>query len=667
MASSFSHKSDVGNEELIKELNNVSKEYVEVLSSFWADMGLTDHMMEDRKATIIKCIEASFNKMVKEEKYHLGDLVKSVEHLAKEKMKLFRELNRNRKKSNNDSRRSLDNIPEDVPLMQLKKQLEVEIASLQEQKEERMVTIRQLMESNEETSKWVGRPPLPMPQDTILIPEELDQLRAHVKAMTDLRRQRVGQLGEMQIELDDLCKTLEEEPQQEVERHMLMDDAANVVLSDANMAAVVAFMERLQHKLADNKKRKQAMEDKIQSLCGRLGLDASEARRFMPEDDNVHDAALSAVQAKVDELDALKRENMTNFIAASKRDLEGVWNACYVSDAQKAKFLPYHTNTVDESTLESLEVELDRLKKYHEHNQALFAKVDEWHTTWNHKLEMEARSKDKNRLMGRGRNNLLEEEKERKAVQKKLPKVERELMAFVGAYAEANNEEFQVFGMNVADYITDQKSEHNIEVKEEKEIKKVIKRQQLENETRYGATAMTPINQTSAALMKSRRDLTSATKSNTLTSKRPGGNDVTGSAKRRRVNADASIVTGNLPQHSVNSVESMTLFKDKDIVSSTFCNETQTLPRTRKVGNVGLTAPTGGLRTPSNRKGMTSSTPSKSTTSLFKTPQSAASGSRLMRSAKGSGSTASLSTARSNTLGTRGGSSKNLSKVPFKL
>ena len=36
--------------------------------------------------------------------------------------------------------------------------------------------------------------------------------------------------------------------------------------------------------------------------------------------------------------------------------------------------------------------------------------------------------------------------------------------------------EFQVFGMNVADYITDQKSEHNIEVKEEKEIKKVIKR-----------------------------------------------------------------------------------------------------------------------------------------------------------------------------------------------
>ena len=42
------------NEELIDELSNVSKNYVEVLSSYWADMGLTDHMIEDRKATIIK-------------------------------------------------------------------------------------------------------------------------------------------------------------------------------------------------------------------------------------------------------------------------------------------------------------------------------------------------------------------------------------------------------------------------------------------------------------------------------------------------------------------------------------------------------------------------------------------------------------------------------------
>ena len=42
--------------------------------------------------------------------------------------------------------------------------------------------------------------------------------------------------------------------------------------------------------------------------------------------------------------------------------------------------------------------------------------------------------------MGRKRVNLLEEEKERKQANKKLPRVEQELMAFAEAYAEANNE-----------------------------------------------------------------------------------------------------------------------------------------------------------------------------------------------------------------------------------
>ena len=41
----------------------------------------------------------------------------------------------------------------------------------------------------------------------------MDQLREHVGKMRDLKKTRIGQLGEMQIELDHLCKVLEDEPQ----------------------------------------------------------------------------------------------------------------------------------------------------------------------------------------------------------------------------------------------------------------------------------------------------------------------------------------------------------------------------------------------------------------------------------------------------------------------
>jgi len=667
--------------DLLRELTEVSKENIDTLADMWATMGINSDSIENRKLTIIEYIKRTYDKMVKEEKTHLEQLVKFVEDLAREKMKLHRELNRNTKpRHNSEESDGLEDIPVDITLLQTKKLLEEKVACLQQERESRMVSIRELTTGDAEASRWVGRPVLQMPADTILVPEELDQLRQHIRQMTDLRNQRIGQLGEMQAAMDDLCKTLEEEPSLEVERRVLMEDPAKVELSDENMAAAENFLERLQAKLASNQKKRNDMVEKIQSLCSRLNYDRDEIRAFLPDDELVHDRAIGLIQSKVDQLEALKRQHMTDFIAASKRELELVWKRCYYSDSQRAQFLPYHTDVVDETTLDALEIELDRLNKYHEHNKVIYDKVDEWHQTWIKQLEMEARSKDKNRLMGRGRNNLLEEEKERKAVQRRLPKVEKELMTFVEAYAEANTSEFVVMGMSVSDYICDQKAEHNFEVKEEKEIKKVIKKQQLENETRYGINAktMTPINQTSAALMKSsRRDMTRSGAANSSV-KRPLGstNDLnSANAKRRRVNAnngaDASIVSGNLPtgpaSSSINSVESMALFKDKDIVSSTFYNETQTLPRARKPGYAGLNAggaAGGTLRTPSKPMGMTSSTPSKSTTSLFKTPQSAASGSRLMRSAKGSGSTTSLSS-RSNTLGSR--RNKDLTKVPFKL
>jgi len=689
-------------DQLQTELAEQAKSNMAMMADQWGLMGLNKPMLDDRKATVIQMIQVQFDKMVAEERSHVDQLIKCVEGLGLQTMKIQKELNRTTASKSSWKEDSFLDINEDIPLIQTKKMLEEKLAQLMSEREERMVAIRELTTGDADASRWVGREPLALPKDIILIPDEMEELRQHIDQMTELRRQRTGQLGEMQLEIDTLCKTLEEEPRLEVERRMLMENPAEVVLSDDNMAAVNGFLERLQTKVEENQHKKTAMVEKIQSLCHRLGYDHDETRPFLPEDEAIHDRALTLVQAKVGQLEALKRKHMTDFIAASKRELESVWKRCYFSDRHMAEFLPYHTDNIDESTLDALETELDRLKKYHEHNKAIYDKVDEWHQTWLHKLEVEERSKDKTRLMGRGRNNLLEEEKERKAVQRRLPKVEKELVTLVDAYADANQREFQIQGMNVKDYVCDQKMEHNFEVKEEQEIKKVIKKKQIDNETRYGQPT-TPVNQTSAALMKSRRggELTRSGHTgggvmNSGVKRTLGSQSDLNVTKRRRVNVDASIVGGNLhgaaqgPSDSISSAASSaftpTRFKNQDIVSSTFYNETQTLPRTTRP-KAGLTGMTGTLRTPSKPGGL-SSTPSRSTTSLFKTPQSTApstaSRSRVMRrskstverstveplsrtktplrsASKASGSTASLSS-KSNTLG------RNKPKpVPFKL
>ena len=51
-------------------------------------------------------------------------------------------------------------------------------------------------------------------------------------------------------------------------------------------------------------------------------------------DDNVHDAALLEIQTRLDQLEELKQQHMAEFIAASKRELEKVWNMCFISEVQ---------------------------------------------------------------------------------------------------------------------------------------------------------------------------------------------------------------------------------------------------------------------------------------------------------------------------------------------
>ena len=60
-------------------------------------------------------------------------------------------------------------------------------------------------------------------------------------------------------------------------------------------------------------------------------------------DDNVHDAALLEIQTSLNELEELKQQHMAEFIAASKRELEKVWNMCFISEVQVWSLITFHS------------------------------------------------------------------------------------------------------------------------------------------------------------------------------------------------------------------------------------------------------------------------------------------------------------------------------------
>ena len=47
------------------------------------------------------------------------------------------------------------------------------------------------------------------------------------------------------------------------------------------------------------------------------------------------------LREELDVLEEAKRENMEHFISQLRRELEGMWDKCYVGDQQKETFAPF--------------------------------------------------------------------------------------------------------------------------------------------------------------------------------------------------------------------------------------------------------------------------------------------------------------------------------------
>ena len=67
---------------------------------------------------------------------------------------------------------------------------------------------------------------------------------------------------------------------------------------------------------------------------------------------------------------------------------------------------------------------------YYEEHQHLFVNVHKWQELFQRMLELETRARDVNRYSNRG-GKLLQEEKERKKIQRQLPKIEDELFGAI--------------------------------------------------------------------------------------------------------------------------------------------------------------------------------------------------------------------------------------------
>ena len=177
---------------------------------------------------------------------------------------------------------------------------------------------------------------------------------------------------------------------------------------------------------------------------------------------------------------------MGSFINQLRRELETLWEKCYISDDERNRFTPYFTNSYTEEVFELHDQEVKRLSNLYNLNPEIYNLIDRRQELWQNMTDMEDKANDTNRLFGNRDGSLLQEEKERKRVRNELPRVEKTLKEAILGWELLNDKPFLVHGQVLEDFITSTWEHYNEMKRKEIIERKEAKSRQVELESRLG-------------------------------------------------------------------------------------------------------------------------------------------------------------------------------------
>jgi Ase1/PRC1/MAP65 family protein len=316
-----------------------------------------------------------------------------------------------------------------VPLYTLQMSLDESLEDLRQKLETRVKEIEELRSESqalcaemEETPRTLVSDPLPSEKELQCFREYLDQIR-------DEQYNRFGKILELRDRIKSIMQKLELSSVSEYDKNLLSSTELkptklNIEKLEQLHDNFVDTFDRMEYEMKEMKKR-------LAQLWKYLDVTQSQQHKF-DKYSETSQTNYDKMMAEVQRCEQIKRENIKIFIERVRLEIEEYWDKCLKSDAERMRFPSYTTNVFNEDVLELHEDELRDLKVFYENNESIFKLIKERNDLWSQLEILQNKEQDPKRYNNRG-GQLLKEEKERKMLTLKLPKVEEKLiqMAFI--------------------------------------------------------------------------------------------------------------------------------------------------------------------------------------------------------------------------------------------
>ncbi|XP_049874846.1 protein regulator of cytokinesis 1-like [Pectinophora gossypiella] len=344
---------------------------------------------------------------------------------------------------------------EEMMLSDYKQELEHQIAGYREQVQQRRMEMERLLEWQRDLTDKLGvtiqdLQEIPLPPE-----EELDKLKNHLDVLQAERDKRAEIFLNTQVEVKDIMEKLQIKPQNKFEHMVVTSLSVDFKVTDLNMERLAKLQQDLQEKYEQTNNRVLELRERLAKLWECLEEDQIYRENFLHAHQGCHPATEAAIKEEIKRCDQIKRQKIQVFVANVRTKIKLMWDNVMYSHREREEFVHYFQDIFTEDTLTLHELYLDKITKFYNEHKHIFELVLTRKNLWLKMTELEARASEPGRYHNRG-GQLLREEKERKTIANKLPKIEEQLRELVTEYEAKTGNTFTVEGKPLLQLMTDE-------------------------------------------------------------------------------------------------------------------------------------------------------------------------------------------------------------------
>lgn len=380
-----------------------------------------------------------------------------------------------------------EEVPTNVPLHTLQINIDESLKNLREKLKCRQEEIHVLLANQKALCSRLEERERPLVSDPLPSEADMQQFRDYIDELTQEEHIRFDKILEIRSDIRQLMKQLEITELNEYDNKLITCTDITPTLHNIEKLenlhkVMVGQFEKMKHQIEDMQKR-------LSQLWKYLEISEHHQRKYSKYTE-ITQTTYDKLLGEVQHCEKIKKENIRKFIEKVRVEIEEYWEKCLKSDAERLRFPSYTANIFNEDVLELHEDELRDLKTFYEENEPIFSMIKERQDLWTQMESLQSKESDPKRYNNRG-GQLLKEEKERKMITLKMPKIEAKLISLVEKFQEDHNRPFTVYGIPVQDII-----EKEYEAKRQEKLTKSGKKVQAtpaKTPGRSNLTARTPL------------------------------------------------------------------------------------------------------------------------------------------------------------------------------